>query len=140
MTIRSLLVLMSMLVFVACTDAPSGHAPDQDLGLLWVKHAAEYDALSRQAYHQAERALPGFIANKRWTALPGQTNVENLPPAIIFDVDETVVSGVELYFVTNRPESQGKSDAVRRLLGQFFEELKRSEDYLEPLVHRFTLD
>ena len=25
-------------------------------------------------------------------------------------------------------------------MGQFFEELKRSEDYLEPLVHRFTLD
>jgi acid phosphatase len=108
MTIRSLFVLMSALAVVSCSDSPSGHAPDKDLGLLWVKHAAEYEALSRQAYHQAERALPGFIANKSWTALPGQTNVENLPPAIIFDVDETVVSGVDFQLTFERPITQTK--------------------------------
>ncbi len=108
MTIRSFFVLMSVLALAACSEPPSGHSPDQDLGLLWVKHAAEYDALSRQAYHSAERALPGFIANKTWTALPGQTNVEYLPPAIIFDVDETVISGVDFQLSFERPITQVK--------------------------------
>jgi len=107
-TIRSLFVLVSVVAIVACSDSPSGHTPDQDLGLLWVKHAAEYEALSRQAYHSAERALPGFIASKTWTALPGQVNVEKLPPAIIFDVDETVVSGADFQLIVERPVTQVK--------------------------------
>ena len=109
---------MSVLVFIvglsACSEEPpktvqvETYSFDRDLGLLWVKHAAEYDALSLQAYHQARRALPGFIADRNWTALPGQIHAEYLPPAIIFDVDETVVSGVDFQLSVERPVDQVK--------------------------------
>ena len=64
-------------------------------GIRWVQTAAEFDALSLQAYRTAARQLDAKIADPSWSALPYQTNAADLPPAIIFDVDETVVSNVE---------------------------------------------
>lgn len=99
----------------ACSDAIDDNVPDSniktyddDLGLMWVRHAAEYQALSLQAYHQAARDLPGFIADKTWTAQPGQNNAQYLPPAIVFDVDETVVTGAEFQMAVARPVTQTK--------------------------------
>ena len=79
------------------------HSPNEDLGNLWVKHAAEYRALSLQVYQAAETALPGFVADTSWTALPDQAGGENLPPAVILDVDETVVSNVDFQLSFERP-------------------------------------
>lgn len=84
------------------------HDPQQDLGLLWVKHAAEYGAITRQAYRSAEAALPDFLSNTSWSAMPGQTNAENLPPAVILDVDETVVSNVDFQLAFERPFTNRK--------------------------------
>jgi len=78
------------------------------LGHEWVKHSAEFQALSLQAYHQAERDLPGFIADRTWTAQPGQTRAEYLPPAIIFDFDETIVTGIDFQIAVERPVTQAK--------------------------------
>ncbi|MGI9271805.1 MAG: HAD family acid phosphatase [Woeseiaceae bacterium] len=110
MFVRLIVVLIFSLGVVACEKSPPPveWTADKDLGLSWVKHAAEYQALSLQAYHQAERDLPGFLADRRWTALPGQTRAEYLPPAIIFDVDETVVSGVDFQLAVERPVDQTK--------------------------------
>ena len=63
-----------------------------ELAVLWAEHSAEYQAISAQVYALARRDLPRFLADTSWTALPGQTNHEDKPPAIILDVDETVVS------------------------------------------------
>ena len=108
MELRFIIVLASVLAIGACSDeadpvSVENDGPDEDLGMLWVKHAAEYDALSMQAYHQAERALPGFVADKNWTALPGQNNARYLPPAIIIDVDETSLSGVDFQLSLDEP-------------------------------------
>jgi len=103
-------------MFVACASAPApdpgaasaGYDPQQDMGLLWVKHAAEYRAITMQAYRSAEAALPGYIADTSWSAMPGQTDAEKLPPAVILDVDETVVSNVDFQLAFERPFTNRK--------------------------------
>ena len=78
------------------------------MGLLWVKHAADYEAITRQIYRNAEMALPRMIEDKSWTALPGQTGAENLPPAVILDVDETVITNVDFQIAFERPFANRK--------------------------------
>lgn len=98
---------------VSCaTPAPPAPEEDhsRDLGLLWVKHAAEYEALTRQAYQSAERHLQGFIEDTSWSALPRQTDAADLPPAVILDVDETVVSNVNFQLNFEPPFENWKLD------------------------------
>lgn len=110
MSVRLIIVLALITGIAGCDEPPPPDVwtADKDLGLAWVKHSAEYRAVSLQAYHQAGRDLPGFLADRRWTALPGQSRAEYLPPAIIFDVDETVVSGVDFQLAVERPVNQVK--------------------------------
>jgi acid phosphatase len=89
-------------------SAPISHDPQQDLGLLWVKHAAEYGAITRQVYNVAAAALPGYINDTSWSAMPGQTGAETLPPAVILDVDETVVSNIDFQISFERPFTNRK--------------------------------
>ena len=86
-TTRTLPLAALVLLLAACATEVPTHGPEEDLALFWVKHAAEYGAVSRQVYGTATRALPGFIADKSWTALPGQTGAEDLPVAAILDID-----------------------------------------------------
>jgi len=74
-----------------------------DFGHRWIQNAAEYQALSLQVYQAATDALPGYIADTSWSALPGQDNVADLPPAVILDVDETVVSNIEFQMYYQSP-------------------------------------
>jgi len=106
--VRSIFVFISVLVFTSCATPPASHSPEKDLGILWVKHAAEYGAITRQVYQSAERALPKFIDDKSWSAMPEQQHAENLPPAVILDVDETTVSNVEFQISFERPFTDKK--------------------------------
>jgi acid phosphatase len=95
---KTLYVLIAALLLSACaTPAPAPPAPESrpDAGILWVKYSAEYQAISAQVYADARDDLPRLLANPDWSALPGQTEVAGKPPAIILDVDETVVSNVD---------------------------------------------
>jgi acid phosphatase len=59
---------------------------------LWIQTAAEYEALTHQAYNTSSRLLPVALEDSSWTAALQQSdNYEELPPAIILDVDETVL-------------------------------------------------
>ena len=113
MFVRFMICLTLIAALPGCDEPPppTGWTASEDLGLLWVKNSAEYQALALQAYHQAERDLPAFIADRNWTALPGQTRAEYLPPAIIFDVDETVVTGADFQLAVERPVDQQKLNA-----------------------------
>ena len=117
---RTLMLMAIALVLPACTRTETA-APDVavvanaapapaalDMGIRWVRTAAEYDAISRSAYRSALDALADKIEDKSWSALPGQSGAENLPPAIIFDVDETVVSNVEFQATFVRPFHDSK--------------------------------
>ena len=108
MIIRSLLVSVFVLASVSCSTTAVTHLPERDLGLLWVKHAAEYEAVSRQVYQAAELALEEFIDDQSWSALPGQRDAEGMRPAAILDVDETVINNVEFQLVFERPMAQWK--------------------------------
>jgi len=77
----------------ACTKTSLTREPQ--LGIAWVESAAEYDALTLQAYQNATRHLDELIADKSATALPGQEAMAELPTAVILDVDETSLSNVE---------------------------------------------
>jgi acid phosphatase len=91
-------VLLAAMILGGCSTAPQSvpaepSAPDDiDIGILWIENSAEYQAVSAQVYATARRDLPRLLASPEWTALPGEHDVAGKPPAIILDVDETVVS------------------------------------------------
>lgn len=97
-----------------CATPPAAMETGQpDLGTLWVKHAAEYRALSLQVYQAATAALPRFVEDPTWSAMPGQTAAD-LPPAVILDVDETVVSNVDFQSNFEPPFANWKMEQWNR--------------------------
>lgn len=66
-------------------------AHEQLNSVLWVRFSPEYEAVCRGAFTLAMLRLDEALAEKEWTALPGQAGAEKLPPAVILDVDETVL-------------------------------------------------
>ena len=89
---RLIMVLFAMSFGVSCATAQVTHSKENDLGLLWANHAAEYEAIARQVYQVATQALPGFVDDRSWTVVSGNPDYRDLPPAVILDVDETTVS------------------------------------------------
>lgn len=102
---------ISLFVSVLAAFSLTGCSPvtdekqELDLGIQWVRSAAEYEALSLQAYRAASEDLQKFIDDTSWSALPFQTDAADLPVAIIADVDETIVSNVEFQVVLVQPFS-----------------------------------
>lgn len=93
-----LLILILIAGLTACTQtslSKDQQTKDLQLGIAWVDSAAEYDALTLQAYRNATRHLDGLIADTGSTALPGYKSKAGLPPAVILDVDETSLSNVD---------------------------------------------
>ena len=60
------------------------------MSVLYQQTAAERLAGSLQTFRSAKQALDIALADPSWSALPGQ-DVQNKKPAIIVDVDETVL-------------------------------------------------
>jgi acid phosphatase len=60
---------------------------------LWIQTAAEYRAIAWQAYDAAGETLVRALADSTWTAAVEQEgeSFAALPPAVIVDVDETVL-------------------------------------------------
>src|SRR6185295_10200283 len=86
-----------MLRFILCLALAPGAvlAEEQSLinSTLWAAKAVEHDALTLQTYAQARTALDKALKDKSWTAAVEQQKLsyKKLPPAIILDVDETVL-------------------------------------------------
>jgi len=60
--------------------------------VLWMQRSAEYKANCVQSYKLAELQMQSALKDKKWTAaLEQKGNYLDLPPAIILDVDETVL-------------------------------------------------
>jgi acid phosphatase len=59
---------------------------------LWATESAEYTAVALQIYASAQRKLADALADPNWTAsLEQKSGYQDLPPAIIVDLDETVL-------------------------------------------------
>jgi 5'-nucleotidase (lipoprotein e(P4) family) len=105
---RFFILFLAVFCVSACSSQPPLHDPANDLGILWVKHAAEYPAITRQVYQSATKDLPTFINDPEWSAFPNHPGMTGLPPAVILDVDETIVSNVDFQIAFERPFTNRK--------------------------------
>jgi len=76
---------------VRAQDAAPAH--DLLLANLWMQRAVEYRANTLTVYALARIRLDEALADRNWTAAPGEQmgDFQNLPPAVVLDVDETVL-------------------------------------------------
>lgn len=73
--------------------APAAIGRDDRLGaLLWARTSAEYLVFAESTYRAASRALVRALADRRESAAIEQVgDFADLPPAVVVDVDETVL-------------------------------------------------
>ena len=100
---RHTVLAATLLIGLSCaarTQAPAGTAASparpaahENLNAtLWVQTALEYEATTLQAYRLAQIQLDAALADPAWTAAIEQKgDPSRLPPAVIVDVDETVL-------------------------------------------------
>ena len=85
--------LLLCAVLFGCTK--SEKEPDSHEMLnaaLWRQSSAEYPAIAQQTYRLARMNLDQALADPQWTAALEQTgDATDLPPAIIADLDETIL-------------------------------------------------
>jgi acid phosphatase len=63
---------------------------------LWIRNSAEFRAASVTVYRAARQALARGLQDPQWTAEPSQQgDLSALPPAIVMDIDETVLDNSE---------------------------------------------
>lgn len=79
----------------ATAEAPATPPADDSLNATaWFQTSVERDLVYRAIYRAAAAQLPAALADKRWDALQKEdrgNDPRKLPPAIIVDVDETVL-------------------------------------------------
>lgn len=91
MTKRSRLSTM-VLALVVCLPVPSYANHEQLNAVLWVQTSPEYEMCVTQTFRTARSLLERALAIPTWTAATEQVpGYEDHPPAIILDVDETVL-------------------------------------------------
>jgi acid phosphatase len=76
------------------TPATAPVTPDDNLNaVLWMQHSVEYQASTMAAFALAKRRVIQAMGDPWWTAVPDvqKGNYSKLPPAIILDVDETLL-------------------------------------------------
>lgn len=72
-------------------EAPS-RADNRLDAILWQTTSVEYRVLAQMIYATAQTHLERALADPNWTALSAQKdNYQKLPPAVIMDIDETVI-------------------------------------------------
>ena len=75
---------------VAAADGPK--ANDGLNATYWMQNAVEYKANAAALYQLAKLRLDQALADKSWTAALEQgSGYEGKPPAVILDIDETVL-------------------------------------------------
>lgn len=84
----TLVALVALGSFGCAATRPPAHEFLQST--LWIQHAAEYDATTRQLFRVAQDRLVEALSDPDWTALPDDQGGDR-PPAVILDVDETVL-------------------------------------------------
>lgn len=106
MRLRLLPALAASLLLAACTNAPTRPstaaappvaepAANDDLNAVaWAQTAVEHDLIYLEIYRDAQSRLLTALHNPDWDALTKQDRVTpaaGLPPAVVLDIDETVL-------------------------------------------------
>lgn len=80
---------------VGCQQQPP--ANDQLDAVLWTQTSIEHELIYRQVFASATRQLDAALADPTWDALPlPPRNLSGLPPAVVVDIDETLLDNVPL--------------------------------------------
>jgi len=90
-----LITLVACILTAGCSHHNSVKADDRALASSWMHNAAEYEYLSEATYRSARLALITALKDHSVTASIEQAaagDYENLPPAIVLDLDETVIN------------------------------------------------
>ena len=90
---RAVSAIALVLTLVAC-GKPVVKTESHEMlnSILWTQTSAEYIANTKQAYQMAAVNLDQALADPQWTAALEQTgDYTGLPPAIIVDLDQTVL-------------------------------------------------
>lgn len=86
----SLIGMVLMVVATGCSGLRDTH--ERMHAVLWVQTAAEYRVFATTAYDRARSALEEALAHPTCSAMLEQAaGCESLPPAVILDLDETVL-------------------------------------------------
>ena len=86
----------------AQTNVPQPRAHELVDSVLWAQTSVEHDAACEQAYRQARAMLDRALKDKKWTAaIEQRPGNERLPPAVVLDIDETILD--------NSPEEAEKA-------------------------------
>jgi len=95
------LVALILMVALGCASqrppvvaqAPEPPASDLLNAVLWMQRSVEYKASALTAFALARIRLDQALADKDWTAAPKEQTgaYQSLPPAIILDVDESIL-------------------------------------------------
>lgn len=76
----------------ATAAAPPRVTHEELQATLWMQTSAEYWASATAVYGAAKRGLDTGLKDRKWTAATEQKNdFRRLPPAVILDIDETVL-------------------------------------------------
>jgi acid phosphatase len=89
----------------AQAPGPASSANDLLNAVLWMQRSVEYKAAAMAAFALAQLRLDQALADRDWTAVvPKELSgpFQSLPPAVILDVDETVLdnSGYQAWMAT----------------------------------------
>ena len=72
-------------------------ANDQLDAVLWTQTSIEHELVYRQLFANATRQLDVALSDPTWDALPfPPRNLAGLPPAVVVDIDETLLDNVPL--------------------------------------------
>ncbi|MBX3700411.1 MAG: 5'-nucleotidase, lipoprotein e(P4) family [Dokdonella sp.] len=95
----------------------AGPAPDDNLNAVaWTQTSVEHDLIYREVYRNATDRLDHALADRSWDALPHEERtgpLRGLKPAIILDIDETVLDNTP-YAVRRMREGKGYESASWR--------------------------
>jgi acid phosphatase len=81
---------------VSSTAPPCNPAHALVNAVIWTASAAEHDAATLGTFANARRALDAALADPTWSAaLEDTTSDASQPPAIILDLDETILDNAE---------------------------------------------
>lgn len=96
---RTFVVVLAMLLTASgmtCHvfgDEPFRKTHERLHGTLWLQGALEYDVACQQAYSLARLSLKEYLSdNSRSAAIEQDNDYRSLPPAVILDIDETVLN------------------------------------------------
>lgn len=85
----------------------------------WVQQSAEYEATTRMVYAAASEKLDVALSDLKWSGVVEQFgDFQSLPPAVILDVDETVLDNSAFMGALVK----GKSDFSNASFGEFMNE------------------